>query len=197
MKTKVVVGIIFVILSLICIFVSLIRKKESFFNIMDVVKNHLKLFKSCPYQYVIFYVFPLLFAIGLVLIYQAGESFYSELSVVIGIILSILMAILSIISGYNFSNIKDEGQRKRANDVLAETINAIVFNSLLCVFMMLYALSMIVIDGVDFSWIKFDTIILESIASGIAYYVFSVILLTLLLIVKHMSNMVACNRKMD
>lgn len=197
MKAKVVVGIIFVILSFICIFLSLIRKKDSFFNIRKVVKNHLSVFKSCPYQYVIFYVFPLFLAIGLALIYQAGQSFYSELSVVIGIILSILMAILSIISGYDFSNVKDEGQRKRANDVLTETINAIVFNSLLCVFMMLYALSMIIIDGADFSWIKIDTIILKSVASGIAYYVFSVILLTLFLIVKHMSNMVVCSRKMD
>lgn len=197
MKAKVVVGIIFVILSFICIFLSLIRKKDSFFNIRKVVKNHLSVFKSCLYQYVIFYVFPLFLAIGLALIYQAGQSFYSELSVVIGIILSILMAILSIISGYDFSNVKDEGQRKRANDVLKETINAIVFNSLLCVFMMLYALSMIIIDGADFSWIKIDTIILKSVASGIAYYVFSVILLTLFLIVKHMSNMVVCSRKMD
>lgn len=121
MKAKVVVGIIFVILSFICIFLSLIRKKDSFFNIRKVVKNHLSVFKSCPYQYVIFYVFPLFLAIGLALIYQAGQSFYSELSVVIGIILSILMAILSIISGYDFSNVKDEGQRKRANDVLTET----------------------------------------------------------------------------
>lgn len=38
--------------------------------------------------------------------------------------------------------------------------------------MMLYALSMIIIDGADFSWIKIDTIILKSVASGIAYYVF-------------------------
>ena len=197
MEAKVVVGIIFVILSLICIFVSLIQKKNSFFNIRKVVKDHLHIFKSCPYQYVIFYVFPLFFATGLALIYQAGDAFYSELSVVIGILLSILMAILSVISGYDFSNIKDEGQKKKANDVLTETINAIVFNSLLCVFMMLYALSMIIIDGADFSWIKIDTIILKSVASGIAYYVFSVMLLTLLLIVKHMSNMVACNRKKD
>ena len=197
MEAKVVVGIILVILSLICIFVSLIRKKDTFFNIRKVIKSHLEVFKSCPYQYVNFYVYPLFFAIGLALIYQAGDAFYSELSVVIGILLSILMAILSIISGYDFSNIKDGGQRKRANDVLTETINAIVFNSLLCVFIMLYALSMIIIDGADFSWIKIDTIILKSIASGIAYYVFSVILLTFLLIVKHMSNMVTCNRKKD
>ena len=108
----------------------------------------------------IFYVFPLFFATGLALIYQAGDAFYSELSVVIGILLSILMAILSVISGYDFSNIKDDGQKKKANAVLTETINAIVFNSLLCVFMMLYALSMIIIDGADFSWIKIDTIIL-------------------------------------
>lgn len=197
MEAKIVVGIIFVILSLICIFASLIRKYNSFFNIRKVITDHLSIFKACPYQYIVFYVFPLFFAIGLALIYQAGDAFYSELSVIIGILLSILMAILSVISGYDFSNIKNEGQKKKANDVLTETINAIVFNSLLCVFIMLYALSMIVIEGADFSWITIDIIILKSIASGIAYYIFSVILLTLLLIIKHMSNIVVCNRKKD
>lgn len=195
METKVVVGIIFVALALICIFGSLIRKKDSFFNIRKVIKDHLHVFKSCPYQYVIFYVFPLFFAIGLSLIYQAGDTFYSELSVVIGILLSILMAILSIISGYDFTNIKNEGQRQNANDVLKETINAVVFDSILCVFMMLYALSMIIIDGVDFSWMKINVSILKPVVSGVAYYIFTVILLTLFLIVKHMSNMASCNRK--
>ena len=105
------------------------------------------------------------------------------------------MAILSIISGYDFTNIKNEGQRQNANDVLKETINAVVFDSILCVFMMLYALSMIIIDGVDFSWMKINVSILKSVASGVAYYIFTVILLTLFLIVKHMSNMASCNRK--
>ncbi len=131
------------------------------------------------------------------LIYQAGETFYSELSVVIGILLSILMAILSIISGYDFSNIKNEEQRQRAYAVRKETINAIVFDSLLCIFMMLYSLSLIVVDGADCSFIKIDVNVLKSVLSGIAYYVFAVILLTLFLVVKHMSNLGSCNQKND
>ena len=76
-----------------------------------------------------------------------------------------------------------------------ETTNAIVFDSLLCIFMMLYSLSMIVVDGADYSLLKIDINVLKSVASGIAYYVFAVILLTLFLVVKHMSNLGACNQK--
>lgn len=194
MKTYIIVGIILVVISFVCIFLSLIRKNDSFFNIRKVVKNHLRLFKDCPYQYVVFYVLPLFFSVGLSLIYQAAPAFYSDVSVIIGILLSILLAMLSIISGYDFAEIEDVKQKENANRVLSETVNAIIFACLLCVFVMLFVLAMIVIEGVDFSWLCFNPIVLKCIASGVVYYVFSVILLSLLLIVKHVSNILECKR---
>ena len=194
MKTHIAIGIILTVVSFVCIFASLFRKNDSFFNIRRVAKNHFLLFKNCPYQYVVFYVFPLAFSVGLSLIYQAESAFYSEISVIIGILLSILLAMLSIISGYDFSEIQDAKQKENAGNVLSETVNAITFACLLCIFLMLFALVMIVMEGIDFSWLGFDPAILKCIASGISYYAFSVILLTLLLIVKHVSNILGCKR---
>jgi len=186
MLTKTLVGAIMLLLFAFVITGSFLKKHETFFNIHEVVKQHLSLFRKCKYQYVVFYGYPLLFAIGLALIYEANATFYSEVSVLIGILLSMLLAILSILTGFDFSVVENEFQKAKVKKVVSETINAIVFNAILCIFMMIYGLAIIVLGGVDFSWIPIDL----TIISGIAYYIFVVILLTLLLIVKHMSKII-------
>lgn len=190
MTTKTIVGLIMLSLFVGLMVISFFKKHETFFNIREITKNHLSLFKNCQYQYITFYGFPLLFAIGLALIYEADAAFYSEISVVVGILLSMLFAILSILTGYDFSNVKDDNQKRKVKKVVAETINAIVFDSILCIFMMIYGLTVIVISGVDYSWASIDLTIVKMVVSGVAYYIFTVILLTLLLIVKHMSKII-------
>ena len=127
------------------------------------------------------------------MLYTAAEEFFTELSVILGIILSVLLTILSILSSYDFSAVKDPKQRSRGKTVVTNTINAIIFNTLLCVFLLLYNLVLVVLAGGDYSWIPFDVTILKAIVSIIAYYLFSVICLTLLLIVKQMSKIIQFN----
>lgn len=143
------------------------------------------MFHDCKSQYVVFYFSPLLFASGLALIYEAGETFYTNLSVIVSILLSMLLAILSILTGKDYSSIADSYQRDNIQDVTQETITAIVFDTLLCIFLLLYGLVMIIIDGVSF-----NTGIIKRVFAGIAYYSFSVTLLNLLLIVKRMSRII-------
>ena len=190
METKIVIGLIMLVLFVILMMLNFLKKHETFFNLREIVRHHLSLFDECKYQNVVFYGFPLLFAIGLALIYEADESFYSEISVVIGILLSMLLAILSILTGFDFSTVENKTQKEKVQKVVSETINAIVFDTVLCIFMMVYVLSIIVISGVDCSWIPIDMTIVKACVSGLAYYVFTVILLTLLLIVKHMSKII-------
>ena len=189
------VGLSLILISAILIFISLIRKNEPFFNLRDVIIKHMKIFENCPFQYVIFYGFPLLFAIGLAMIYEAGSTFYSNLSVILGILISMLFAILSILVGFDFSSVKDKEQQNKAKNVIQETVNSIVFDSVLCLFLMLYGLVLIVLDGVNFVNFPIDISIIKSILSGISYYIFTVILLTLLLIIKHMSKIIEFNIK--
>lgn len=190
MGTKTIVGLTMLVLFVILMTLNFFKKHETFFNIREIVKHHLSLFDECKYQNVVFYGFPLLFAVGLALIYEAEASFYSEISVIIGILLSMLLAILSILTGFDFSKVEDIKQKEKVQKVVAETINAIVFDTILCVFMMVYGLTIIVISSVDCSWISIDMTIVKACVSGLAYYVFTVILLTLLLIVKHMSKII-------
>ncbi len=185
-------GFALVVLSSAIIFFLLLRKNESFFNVRNVVKKHFSLFENCRSQYVVFYIMPLFFSIGLALIYCADITFYSNMSVILGILISMLFAILSILSSVDFSGY-NKSQKDKANVVVLETVNAIVFDSILCLALMLYSLVVTVISGIDFTAFSInETVwgIIKMFVSGVAYYLFTVILLTLMLIVKRMSKII-------
>lgn len=178
-------GILLVSISILLILISLLRKNESFFNLRHIIGTHLSLFKSCKSQYFVFYGLPLLFSVGLAMIYEAGETFYSNLSVIVSILISMLLAVLSILTGREYGLISDSGLRDRARRVVSETITAIIFDAVLCVFLLLYGLVMVIIDGVNF-----DADIITRVFAGVSYYIFTVILLNLLLIIKRMSKII-------
>ncbi len=182
------IGLGIVILFAVLMLIFLFRKNDSFFNIRQTIKEHLCLFKNCKIQYIIFYIFPLFFAVGLSLIYQASQSLYSGVSVILGIILSMLLGILSILAGQDFASVQDENQKQRAKMVVKETINSIVFNSMLCI-LLLYSLIMTEVVSQEINFI------LNCVLSSIFYYIFIVILFTLFLIVKHMSRLIEFNLK--
>lgn len=180
-----IIGLSLITVSAAIIAACLLRKHESFFNLRSIVKEHFHLFKNCKSQYIVFYILPLIFAVGLAMVYEAGETFYTNLSVIISILLSMLLAVLSILTGKDYRSVSDNGQREKIKAVTKETITAIIFDTVLCIFLLLYGLVMVVIEG-----IQFDTEIVKRVFAGIAYYNFSVILLNLLLIVKRMSKII-------
>ena len=105
--------------------VSLLRKNEPFFNIHEIVQEYRKLIRGST---IVFFILPLLFSVGLALLYTAGTRFYSEIGVILGIILSMLLASLSILCNYDFSEVRDEQQRKKGRDVVKTTINVVFFD---------------------------------------------------------------------
>ena len=183
-------GLLLVLISSVIMIVSLLRKEEPFFNLQDIIKAHKHLVRGSE---ILFCIIPLCFAVGLSLLYTAGAQFYSEISVILGIFLSMLLASLSILSNYDFSTVTDANQREKGKKVVRETINAIMFDAILCVFLLLYGLIIIVLSGGDYSWIPISMNIIKTAVSAVAYYLFVVILLNLLLIVKQMSKIIEFN----
>lgn len=193
MKTSTIIGIALVVSSLLLIAICLFHKREAFFNLRNIVKKHLELFKNSRINYAVFYFLPGLFAVGLAMLYSAAIEFYTELSVILGIILSVLLTILSILSNYDFSTVADEVQKKKGRKVVEDTINAITFSTLLCIFLLLYNLVLIILRTCDLSWVTWDLSIIKAAVSAVAYYLFAVICLNLLLIVKQMSKIIQFN----
>lgn len=183
-------GLLLVLISSVIMIFSLLRKEEPFFNLQDIIKAHKHLVRGSE---ILFCIIPLCFAVGLSLLYTAGAQFYTEISVILGIFLSMLLASLSILSNLDFSTVTDANQREKGKKVVRETINAIMFDAILCVFLLLYGLIIIVLSGGDYSWIPISMNIIKTAVSAVAYYLFVVILLNLLLIVKQMSKIIEFN----
>ena len=183
-------GLLLVLISSVIMIFSLLRKEEPFFNLQDIIKAHKHLVRGSE---ILFCIIPLCFAVGLSLLYTAGAQFYTEISVILGIFLSMLLASLSILGNYDFSTVTDANQREKGKKVVRETINAIMFDAILCVFLLLYGLIIIVLSGGDYSWIPISMNIIKTAVSAVAYYLFVVILLNLLLIVKQMSKIIEFN----
>lgn len=127
------------------------------------------------------------------MLYTAGTRFYAEIGVILGIILSMLLASLSILCNYDFSEVRDEQQRKKGRDVVKTTINVVFFDVLMCVFLLLYGLVIIVLSDGDYTWLHIDITLLKVIISAVSYYVFSIIMLNLLLVVKQISRIIEFN----
>ena len=186
-------GTILVVVSVVLICGSLLRKNESYFNLRNVIRKHFGLFKNCKFQYWVFYGFPILLSVGLAMLYETNSVFFSELNVILSILVSILFAILSTLGGNDYSSVADERQKKNAKAVLRDTVNAIVFTAVLSVFLLLYGLVFSVVSIDSFNGWIFDVTMAKRIVSGMAYYIFTVILLNLLLIIKHMSKLIEFN----
>lgn len=184
MVTKSYVSIVLIILSITLIMLSFFRKNDNFFNVKEIAKSYFSIFSKSKSQYITFYALPLVLAVGLAIIYEADKSFYENSSVIVSIFLSMLLAILSILTSKEYGSFSKELKTK-VQKVVKETINAIVFDSLLCIVLLLYCLIMIVIYDVDFK-----LSIAKNIFAGISYYGFAVILLNLLLIIKRMGKII-------
>jgi len=161
------------------------KENDNFFDLRKVLKSHFSLFKNSQYQYIVFYVLPCIFSVGLALIYIADNVFYSELAVVISIIFSMLMASMSILIGKDCDIFEDRTQREQIKIVIRETINAILFVSLLCILLLL----MVLVSGIKIA----TSVSVNFLFAAITYYLFIVLLLNLLLIIKRMARITEFN----
>ena len=108
------VGIILSVLAIILIAFFLFKKNEPFFNLREILSQHILLFQNCKSQYFVFYFFPLLLSIGLSLLVTVNTAFFSHLGVVLSIILSMLLALMSILTNYDYSIIENQKQKERS-----------------------------------------------------------------------------------
>lgn len=182
------IGVILSITSLLSIICILFKKKEPFFNFREIVKDHLCLFSNCKSQYIVFYFLPIVLSVGLSLLFSANSAFFSHLGVVLSIILSMLLALLAMLSGYDFSIFEDEEQRTNAETTVKQTINAILFCCIVGIVLLLIGFVVIAASGKNVEWIPLN--VCKIVVSAFSYYQFIIILLNLLLIIKNMSKII-------
>lgn len=171
-------GLVLMTISFFLISLGLFRRNSSFVELRKVFLEHMVLFKNARYQYLVFYVYPLIMSIGISILYVAEKERYK-----VSIFISMLLAILSIITTKDLSKY-EPNQQQRIKAVIKETSNAIVFCTAISIFIICVSLIMTAID--------FDKY--QYLAKGVAvviYYLLLVLLLNILLIVKRMGKLLS------
>ena len=159
----------------ILILAFLFKKVNNYFDFREIIINHLRLFKTSPAQYMLYYGIPALLAWGTVNKRTIDEVVINNVNIVITILLSVLFATLSTIAPLH-------GSEKEFEPLKAETINAIMFESLLCVFTLVLSFVVIFSSG-------FGRTIFCIIVSWLIYYFVYVIVLQLLIVFKRLSKL--------
>lgn len=154
---------------LICFIFS---KDDNFFDFKKIIGKQLKVFVNCKKQYILYYGLPILLAIATLGKQTINDSILNSINVVISILLASLLAILGVISPLPASM----AARKQLKD---ETINLILFESLLSVF------SLVISFVIMFSS-SYDGVF-GNVASFLLYYFLYTLILHLLIVFKRVS----------
>ena len=185
-------GIALIFVSFVLMLFSIFKKTNNFFNARQIVKDHFDAFNKSIRQYIVFYVYPLLLSVGVTFIYDATDVLYDNLLIVLSIILSMLFSVLAIITNFSYKTDNENPVDKRIIKVVRESCNSILYSCLLCVFIILYCIILIIINDMPFYGG-----LLGKILNGIAYYIFVVLILNLLLVVKRISKIINAKIKIE
>ncbi len=171
------IGICLILIPSLLLLGGLFKKNESFFGLREVFENQFRLFKNARLQYLNFVVYPLLISVGMAFFYVPQTDFYEQLNVTLSIFVSLLIAILGVITSKNY----DEEKKKKIIVVHEETCNTIIFSVCLCLLLMIISFSMMIISNLNNDVRTFMGII--------SVYFLLVILLNMLLIIKRIVKM--------
>ena len=105
-------GLVLMTISFFLISLGLFRRNSSFVELRKVFLEHMALFKNARYQYLVFYIYPLIMSIGISILYVAEKEMYKDITVVVSIFISMLLAILSIITTKDLSKYESNQQQR-------------------------------------------------------------------------------------
>ena len=165
-------------------FFSAFRKNNNFFDVRNVFKQHFLIFKKNKFQIIIYYVLPILVALGIVKEKLIDKDIINNLNLVLSIFISMFFAMLSILCSLppkedSGSPPKEDGDRKRQvyNQLLKETCNTILFECIICILLLVISFITLFVGNFDFGWVTF-------LLSLLIYYLMIVAIMDIFIIIK-------------
>lgn len=170
---------------IILILVALLQKNSNFLNVRKIMRQHLSLFSKSPLQAVSIFVAPLLIAIAAAATHPLTVEIVNNLNVVLSILISMFFAMLSILASLSLkstdqSKVEDVTlirDAKNYNKVVKQTNNAILFESILAILLLIVSFSQLFIGS-------FDPTLKLKITSAFVYYLTLVLVLNIFVVIK-------------
>lgn len=176
---------IFLWVSIILIIVSLLQKNSNFLDVRKIIITHLQVFSGSPLQCFVIFGVPFLIAIAALNEQLLSKEIIDTLNIVLSIFISMFFSMLSILSALNRKSISekeknDEIAINRTNEynlLLKETFNAIIFECILCILVLVISFALLFFNN-------FSASRRLSLISGLVYYLSLVIVLNIFVIIK-------------
>lgn len=162
-------------LSAIILFSNFARKNNNFFDVRKVFVDQLKTFSDARGQIFVFYGIPVLLALGVSNYKLIDKDIVGNIVVVLSIIISMLFAMLSVLTSFN----KDD---KHYKEVLKETFNTVIFEAILCIAALIVSFSVLFIGSIETGWINYSI-------SFVIYYLIFAILLNIFIVIKRIKSL--------
>ncbi|WMJ83132.1 hypothetical protein ACS3UN_00035 [Oscillospiraceae bacterium LTW-04] len=151
------------------------RKNNNFFDVRKIFSDQLEIFKDAKGQIFVFYGVPILLAFGVANYRLIDKDIVGNIVIVLSIIISMLFAMLSVLTGFN----KDD---KHYKQVLKETFNTVIFESVLCIAALMASFSVLFIGNIETAWVKYCI-------SFTIYYLIFAILLNIFIVIKRIKSL--------
>lgn len=170
---------------ILLILVALLQKNSNFLDVRKIIRQHLSIFFKSPLQVVAIFGAPLLIAIAAAATHSLTIEIVNNLNVVLSILISMFFAMLSILASLSFkstdrSKVEDVTLIRAAenyNKVLRQTNNAILFESVLAILLLIISFSQLFIGSFDPTWKL-------KIISAFVYYLTLVLVLNIFVVIK-------------
>lgn len=162
-------------LSGIILLLNFARKNNNFFDVRKVFVDQLQIFKNAKGQVFVFYGVPVLLALGVANYKLIDKDVVGNIVIVLSIIISMLFAMLSLLAGFS----KDD---KHYKQVLKETFNTVIFESVLCIFALMAAFAVLFVGNIETIWVKYCI-------SFTIYYLIFTILLNIFIVIKRVKSL--------
>ncbi len=162
----------FIIIPLLIMIISAFKKYNNYLDVRKIVKEQYSMLENSK-SIIIIYILPIIIAIGIARIKTIDVEIIDNVNVVLSILIAMFFSIMSIV--INFEN-KHSGNY---NKTLKETINTIMFEILLSVFLLISTFIYMFIEKIE------NEVILFAI-SFIIYYLSIVVLVNIFILMKRM-----------
>jgi len=185
-------------LGIILILVALLQKNSNFLDVRKIICQHLSIFSKSPLQVVAIFGAPLLIAIAAAATHPLTVDIVNNLNVVLSILISMFFAMLSILASLNLrstdqSKVEDATlirDAKNYNKVLKQTNNAILFESVLAILLLIFSFSQLFIGSFEPTWKL-------KIISAFVYYLTLVLVLNIFVIIKRIKSLLDSKSEND
>lgn len=165
--------------SVMLLIIGAMRKNNNYMDIKSIFVQEYKLLKNEKFNIVIFYVVPILLAIGIVQISTITGNVVENINIVITILLTVIFAVLGILWG---SADQLKGDNKTVK-VIKETINTVMFISVLNIFALILAFALLFVN------LENPSIVLIFL-SGVEYTLIFMAILHLFIVIKRMKKLI-------